>query len=130
VPPLDAFDWVTGESERGVRRRTDGGGWEWDKDAASAGEGTGAWLAGGRVGRVFRAASGHGSRARGCQVRGVGSRVTAEVVAVGRLAFWRRKRKKRERRVGEGREDFTSLDGWMEGLAWIGWLRAARSRGG
>jgi hypothetical protein len=66
-------------------------------------------------------------RARVCQVRGVGSRVTAEVVAVGRLASWRRKRKKRERRVGEGREDFTSLDGWK---AWLGLAGSAqRARG-
>lgn len=58
------------------------------------------WMAGGR-GRVG-ISRGLGAReARVCQVGGVGSRVTAEVVAVGRHAFQALKGEERERERGD-----------------------------
>lgn len=130
VPPFDAFDRVTGESEagrfwvrRGIKTRREGehglqrrsAGGQGRRGDSPPGSGDRTAHGGGRKllacppgdggrqgqgGEFARPRGTGGARARVCQVGGVGSRVTAEVVAVGRLAFRRRKR----RRAGQRRE--------------------------
>lgn len=142
MPPLDAFDRVTGESEAGrfwvrgerrwvgiktrrergerglrLQRRSAGGQVRRGDSPPGSGDrtahgGGGKLLAcppgdGGRQGQggdFARPRGTGGARALVCQVGGVGSRVTAEVVAVGRLAFRRRKRRRGGRERGERSE--------------------------
>ena len=121
-----------GEGEHGLQRRSAGG--QGRRGDSPPGSGDRTAHGGGRkllacppgdggrqgqAGEFARPRGTGGARARVCQVGGVGSRVTAEVVAVGRLAFRRRKRRgggeRRERSAGSGGRARRGREGGREG---------------